>query len=102
PFQETGRRAIPGGSFEAAARSNSHRVRARPTAPATGSATSPAPSNAIATAAALPSPAVTTQTSCAVRIVRNVSEIRVGGGFGQLRTATTGRSSYTAGESGKI
>ena len=41
-------------------------------------------------------------TSVARRIVGRVSETRVGGGFGQLRTATTGRVSYTAGDSGKI
>ena len=46
--------------------------------------------------------AVMIHTSAARRIVGRVSEIRVGGGFGQLRTATTERVSYTAGDSGKI
>src|SRR5262245_55111371 len=52
---------------------------------------------------AFAAPVVINHTSVARRIVGNVSETRVGGGFGQSRTATTDRDvSYTAGECGKI
>jgi hypothetical protein len=47
-------------------------------------------------------PATTSQTSSAVLIAENPRLMRVGGGFGQSRTAKTGRSSCAAGDSGKI
>src|SRR6476469_8467398 len=100
PGQDTGAREISGGSADADSRSSRYRVRARPVAPAAGSATSPAPPSARATAPAFPAPAVMIHTSAARLMVGRVSEIRVGGGLGQLRTATTDRVSYTAGNSG--
>ncbi len=56
----------------------------------------------MATAPALSAPAATIHTSCALVSAGNVRVSRVGGGLGQFRTATTERSSYAAGESGKI
>jgi Flp pilus assembly CpaF family ATPase len=84
---------MPAGSAEADCRSSNQRVLDRPVAPAAGTATSPAPPSAMATAPALLAAAVMIQTSFARRIVGRVSEILVGGGFGQFRTATTGRVS---------
>src|SRR4051794_27037738 len=90
------------GSRLAAAASSSHRVARRPcTAPA-GSSVPGAPRTPRATASALASPATSSQTSSAPLIAEKPRLIRVGGGFGQSCTGTTGRSSRAAGESGKI
>ena len=62
----------------------------------------PAPPRASATAPAFSAPAVISHTSVAAAIAGKVSVSRVGGGFGQPRTATTERLSYAAGDSGKI
>ena len=54
----------------------------------------------LAAAPAFSGPTARIQTSRALRIDGRVSVSRVGGGFGAPRTATTGRSSYSAGSPG--
>src|SRR5690348_3534231 len=89
-----------GGSRPAAPRSSRNRVRCLPRAPAAGTWTGPTSDRASRTAPAFSGPAASTQTSRALRIEGRVSVSRVGGGFGAPRTATTLRSSYSAGMAG--
>src|ERR1700728_3511892 len=90
------------GSFAAAAWSSRNRVRSRPRAPAAGSLSWLTPDSASATASAFSGPDARTQTSRAAWMALNVKETRVGGGLGELRTATTEPVAYAAGDSGKI
>src|SRR3712207_5446809 len=90
------------GSLPAAAVSSNHLVARVPRTPAAGSCTGSAPESACATAGAFASPLTSSQTSSAALIAEKPRLMRVDGGFGQERTATTGRSSEAAGDSGKI
>src|SRR5580693_8213014 len=86
----------------AAASSIRNRVRWVPCAPAAGHLSSASPASARATASAFSAPEARIHTSRAARMAGKVSEIRVGGGLGELRTATTVPWAYAAGDSGKI
>src|SRR5215468_1122438 len=93
-------RPSSGGSRLAAPRSSRNRVRCLPRAPAAGTWTGPTSDRASRTAPAFSGPAARIQTSRALRIEGRVSVSRIGGGFGAPRTATTLRSSYSAGMAG--
>jgi len=71
-----------------------------PRAPAAGTCTGPASDSAIAAASAFDAPDARIHTSRAALIEGRVSDSRIGGGLGEPRTATTGRSSYSAGMPG--
>ncbi len=77
-------------------------MRSRPRAPAAGSLSRLTPDSASATASAFSPPEARIHTSRAAWMASKVKEIRVGGGFGELRTATTEPVAYAAGASGKI
>jgi len=77
----------------AASLSRRNSVRCLPRAPAAGTCTGPASDSAIAIALALSMPEAMIQTSRAARIDGRVRVSRIGGGLGEPRTATTGRSS---------
>ncbi len=82
--------------------SSSQSVRSRPSGPAAGTCSRPAPDSAVATIGAFSAPATTIHTSRAAHRAEKPRLTRVGGGFGQPCTATTGRASWAAGDSGKI
>ena len=75
-------------------------MRCWPRAPAAGTWTGPAPDSASWTAPAFSGPAARIHTSRACRMDGRVRVSRIGGGLGEPRTATTGRSSYSAGMPG--
>ena len=77
-------------------------MRSRPRAPAAGSLSWLTPDCASATASAFSAPDARIQTSRAAWMALNVREIRVGGGLGEFRTATTEPVACAAGDSGKI
>src|ERR1700721_3537585 len=86
----------------AAASSIRNSVRWVPCAPAAGHLSSSSPASARSIASAFSAPEARIPTSRAARMAGKVSEIRVGGGFGELRTATTVPWAYAAGDSGEI